>query len=124
MNPSSIPSVCHRMTVAGRLLIRFMKALVISGVQTLRIIVLHGLRLQPLPPSGLRPVCFAPMPPQAVALLAAMVSLTPGTTVVEIDLERHEMLVHMLDTREAEAAAAEIRAAFEAPLLALFGGRK
>lgn len=112
------------MVVAAQLLLRFMKALVVSGVQTLRIIVLHGLRLQPLPPSGLRSVRFAPMHPRGVALLAAMVSLTPGTTVIEIDMERYEMLIHMLDTRDAEAAAADIRAAFEAPLLALFGGHK
>jgi len=122
MTPSATPSVAHRMVVAVQLLLRFMKALLVSGVQTLNIIVLHGLRLRPLPPSGLRSLRFAPMHPQGVALLAAMVSLTPGTTVIEIDMERHELLIHMLDTRGAEAAAADIRAAFEAPLLVLFGG--
>lgn len=123
MNPSSTPSVGHRLVAAVQLLLRFVRALVISGVQTLRLIVLHGLGFQPLPPSGLGSVAFAPMHPQGIALLAAMVSLTPGTTVIEIDIDRHEMLIHLLDTRRAEAAAADIRATFETPLRVLFGAR-
>ena len=122
MQPPAAPSTGRRLLAVLQLLLRFGKAMVASGVQTLRIIVLHGLRLRPLPPSGLRSVTFAPMQPRGVALLAAMVSLTPGTTVIEIDMERHEMLIHMLDTREAEVAAADIRATFETPLLVLFGG--
>lgn len=122
MKPSDAPSVGRRLVAALQLLLRFVKAMVFSGVQTLRIIVLHGLRLRPLPPSGLRSMRFTPMHPQGVALLTAMVSLTPGTTVIEIDVERHEMLIHMLDTRGAEAAATEIRATLEPPLLVLFGG--
>ncbi|RPE66940.1 multicomponent K+:H+ antiporter subunit E [Tibeticola sediminis] len=100
---------------------RFLRAMLVSGTQTLLIILTYGLRRRALPPSGLRRLAYAPMRPQGVALLAAMVSLTPGTTVIDIDAERHEFLVHMLDTRDAEAAAAEIRRIFQQPLCALFG---
>lgn len=50
-----------------------------------------------------------------------MISLTPGTTVVDIDMPRRQMVLHMLDTRQAAAAVEAIRREFEPPLLPWFG---
>jgi multisubunit Na+/H+ antiporter MnhE subunit len=50
-----------------------------------------------------------------------MISLTPGTTTIDIDMERHEMLLHMLDTSDAASAVAGIRHDFERYLVILFG---
>jgi multisubunit Na+/H+ antiporter MnhE subunit len=50
-----------------------------------------------------------------------MISLTPGTTTIDIDMERHEMLLHMLDTSGAASAVASIRHDFERYLVILFG---
>ena len=47
--------------------------------------------------------------------------LTPGTTTVDIDMERGEMLLHLLDVAGAEEAVAGIRADFEPSIIRLFG---
>lgn len=123
MNRSTAPSIPRRIVATLQLLLRFVMALVVSGARTSGVIVQHGLRLRAPPPSGLYVLSISPMRPQGVALLAAMVSLTPGTTVIDIDTERQEMLIHMLDTRDAETSVADIRTMFEDPLRLLFGNR-
>lgn len=115
------PRVGQKVGVAAVLVLRFIRAMLLAGIETLSVIVLHGLRLRALPPAGFHLIPFAPMHPQGVALLAAMVSLTPGTTVIDINAENGEILIHMLDTRNADEAVAAIRSTFEAPLLTLFG---
>ena len=53
------------------------------------------------------------MSPTGAALLGCLVTLTPGTTVIDIDMARHEMLLHLLDLSQAEATVASIRKEFE-----------
>ena len=57
----------------------------------------------------------------ARALLGSMVSLTPGTTTIDIDMERKELLLHVLDASDTDAVVAGIRRDFEPGLRALFG---
>lgn len=59
--------------------------------------------------------------PSAIALLATVVTTTPGTVSCLIDETRGELLVHALDCADAEALAAQIKARYEAPLLEIFG---
>ncbi len=99
------------------LLWRFPLAVVSGGVQTLWIIV-RGRRR---PAAGLVRLAFAPMSPLGAALLACLVTLTPGTTTLELDLERRELLLHLLDLGGAEEAVRAIRRDFERPLVRLFG---
>ena len=53
-------------------------------------------------------------------LLANSITLTPGTTTLDIDPIRRELLLHMLDGTDPRTAVAGIRRHFEAPLLRLF----
>jgi multisubunit Na+/H+ antiporter MnhE subunit len=111
----------NRVIAAAVLPVRFGRALVTSGVQTVAAIVRQGLAIgQPAPASFVR-IGFAPMSAQGAALLGCMISLTPGTTVIDIDMLRHQMVLHMLDTSHAAAAAEAIRHEFEPPLVAWFG---
>ncbi len=103
------------------LLFRFFRAVGVSGIQTVRIILSRGLRIGDPSPASFVRVRFAPMDVTGAALLGCMVTLTPGTTVVDIDMEAREMVVHMLDTREAESLVRSIRREFEPALLAWFG---
>ena len=98
-----------------RLLLRFAGQCVVSGLTTARIILQ---RTQP--PSGLVRLRFAPMSPTGAAVLGALVSLTPGSTAIDIDPERCEILLHLLDTRTAETTLATIRRDFETDICALF----
>lgn len=102
------------------LLAIFLKAVVISGLQTIRIIVVTGVTGR-RPKAGLVRMRFAPMTENGATLLGCLISLTPGTTTVDIDMERGEMLLHLLDVSGAEEAVAGIRADFEPSIVRLFG---
>ena len=103
------------------LLLRFLRAVVVSGWQTVRVILRASGPGGERPPVGFVRIRFAPMSEQGAALLGCMISLTPGTTTIDIDMERHEMLLHMLDTTDVPAAVNGIRNDFERYLVILFG---
>lgn len=102
-----------------RLVALFLRAVLVSGVQTLRVIV-RARRRHP-PPVALLKVGFAPMSETGAALLGCMVSLTPGTTTLDIDMHRRELLLHVLDASDTRALLRVIRRDFEPGLVALFG---
>jgi multisubunit Na+/H+ antiporter MnhE subunit len=106
------------------LLLRFLRAVIVSGVQTVVVILRAGMPGGRPPPVALLRVPFAPMNEQGAALLGCMVSLTPGTTTIDIDMDRHELLLHVLDASDAEGMVRGIRREFEPGLVALFGGRR
>ena len=56
----------------------------------------------------------------AIALLATIITTTPGTVSCTIDEERNEILVHALNCDDPAQMAADIKARYEAPLLAIF----
>ena len=103
------------------LVVRFARAVFVSGMQTVVVIVKRGVPGLEAPPGALIRVRYAPMSERGAALLGAMVSLTPGTTTVDIDLERRELLVHVLDASDPNAIVEDIRRDFEPGLRALFG---
>ncbi len=104
------------------LLIRFVKAVLVSGLQTVAVILKTGMPGGSPPPAALVRVRFAPMSEPGAALLGSMVSLTPGTTTIDIDMDRRELLLHVLDATDIEGMVAGIRRDFEPGLCALFGG--
>ena len=59
--------------------------------------------------------------PRAVMLLAAIITMTPGTVSCVVDEQRRSILVHALDAPDAAAVAAEIRERYELPLKEIFG---
>ena len=111
----------NRLVAAVVLPARFGWAMVTSGAQTIGAIVRQGLAIGTPPPASFVRIDFAPMSAQGAALLGCMISLTPGTTVIDIDLVRREMVLHMLDANNAAAEVDAIRRDFEPPLLAWFG---
>jgi len=77
------------------------------------------------PMDRLRPV-FLHVPlalthPQAVALLASIITMTPGTVSITVDDEKRELLVHALDCPDPEKTIADIKSRYEKPLLEIFG---
>jgi multisubunit Na+/H+ antiporter MnhE subunit len=104
-----------RPLIVARLLLRFVGHCVLSGVSTARIILQRGRTT-----AGLVRMPYAPMSETGAAVLGAMVTLTPGSSVIDIDVDRREMLLHLLDTATAEATVAAIRRGFERDIGALF----
>jgi len=106
-----------RPVAAVTLAYRFFLAVIRSGVQTTLTILRPDSAMKP----GFIDYYFEPMTETGATLLGSLITLTPGTTTVDIDMESRRLLVHLLDTRGAESACAEIRSDFEEPIRVLFG---
>jgi len=100
-----------------RLLANLLKELVLSGWSTARVILAPRGRVRP----GFARLDYGDLGPDAASLLGVLVTLTPGTTGLEIDAERHEIHLHILDASQTEATLAAIQRDFVAPLRALSG---
>lgn len=59
--------------------------------------------------------------PDAIALLASIIAITPGTVVAGIDDARTRILVHVLDLDDPGQLVAEIKHRYERPLKEIFG---
>jgi len=59
--------------------------------------------------------------PRAVVLLAAIITMTPGTVSCVVDDKRSRIVVHALDAADPQAVAAEILQRYAAPLQEIFG---
>ena len=110
-----------RPVAALLLLLRFLLAVVTSGAQTALVIMRASAGGAGSPTSAFVRLRFAPMDERGAALLGGMITLTPGTTTIDIDLERREMLLHVLDASDLDGLLAGIRRDFERYLVVLFG---
>ena len=104
-----------RAGIAVALAATFLWQIVNAGVTTAWLILRPGKRPQP----ALVRMRFAGLNETGAALLGCMITLTPGTTAIDIDMERGEMLLHLLDGSDPDAALASVHADFERPLRAL-----
>lgn len=104
------------------LLFRFGKAVMVSGVQTLMVILRASVAKTPPPAAFLR-IRFPPMSAHGASMLGCMITLTPGTTTLDIDMESCEILMHVLDASDTDAVVRGIREDFEPGLVVLFGAR-
>ncbi|MBB5014403.1 Na+/H+ antiporter subunit E [Rehaibacterium terrae] len=98
------------------LLLRFLLEVAKSGLATAWLILRPGVR----PTPGLVRMRYAGLSDTGVALLGCMITLTPGTTVIDIDNQRRELLIHLLDDSDPAAVVANVRRSFETPLRRLF----
>jgi multisubunit Na+/H+ antiporter MnhE subunit len=110
-----------KLMAAMVLLLRFLKAVVVSGFQTVGVILRASFGSRRPPAAAFVRVRFAPMSEQGAALLGCMVTLTPGTTTIDIDMASRELLLHVLDASDTDAMVEGIRRDFEPGLLTLFG---
>ncbi|MBT9477717.1 Na+/H+ antiporter subunit E, partial [Polaromonas sp.] len=58
--------------------------------------------------------------PTAISMLASIITTTPGTVSCTIDEQRRHILVHALDCSDTAQMAADIKARYEGPLLAIY----
>lgn len=59
--------------------------------------------------------------PQSIALLASIITMTPGTVSADLSADQQSLLVHALDCEDAESLVADIKARYEKPLQEIFG---
>jgi multicomponent K+:H+ antiporter subunit E len=57
----------------------------------------------------------------AIGLLAATISLTPGTIAADLSADRRTLLIHALHAPDQQALIAQIKRQYERPLREIFG---
>lgn len=105
-----------RTVAAAVLLVRFVWQVILAGAVTAWIIVWP--RARPAP--GLVRMRYGDLSETGAVLLASLITLTPGTTALDIDPAERTLLLHLLDSRDPESAVAGIRRNFERYLSVLF----
>lgn len=106
---------------ALHLLFRFIGALVASAKATAGVILRGSTGVENLPPAQIIKMPFTPMSAMGASIMGCMITLTPGTTTIDIDMEQHQLLIHVLDATDPEAVIQDIHNSFELDLLVLFG---
>lgn len=91
--------------------------IVVANFTVARIVLSPGSRPQP----AWVTVPLAVQHPSAISLFATIITMTPGTVSCVVDEERRHILVHALDCSDTVAAAADMKARYEAPLKEIFG---
>lgn len=101
-----------------RLLFNIIKEIILSSWYTARIILKQPDTVN----SGITDFHYGELDPKMASLLAALISLTPGTTTVTIDLQQRNLVLHLLDLDQREETLLMIQRDFVAPLRNLRGG--
>ena len=90
------------------LLINFLKAAMLSGFDTAKVILLSQRPEQ----DGLTRISYGELHENTAGLLGLMITLTPGTTLIAIDTETKELVLHMLTLDKREETVAIIQRDF------------
>jgi multicomponent K+:H+ antiporter subunit E len=91
--------------------------IVAANVAVARLVLGPMARLRP----GFVSVPLDTRHPDAIALLASIVTITPGTVSAGLDDPPTHLLVHVLDLDDGPALVATIKRRYEAPLKEIFG---
>ena len=94
--------------------VRFLRALIVSNVQMAVVVLFRPVR--DLSPDFVR-YPLGGLSELEIVLLSHCITLTPGTTSVEVSDDRQTLVVHALDARDLAQAQASIKQ-LEGPLLA------
>lgn len=108
-----------RLAPAIRLFMVVLWDIVVSNITVARLVL--GPLSRPQPAWVTVPLALSH--PTAISLLASIITTTPGTVSCLIDEERKHILVHALDCSDPLQMAADIKARYESPLLAIFEPR-
>lgn len=119
MNASSfvplLASLPRRVLVFLRFVLHFLAALATANLQMARTVLFRPTR--DLAPDFIAyPV--AGLTEMEIVLLSHCITLTPGTTSVEISADRSVLVLHVLDAGDPAAVCASIKTELEEPLLA------
>ena len=107
----------RRPWTALRLGLRVMRDTTASNLAVLRFLLLPSQRRHP---AGFVKIELQLRDPSALAVLAMIVCITPGTTWAELSLDRSMLMLHVLEVDDAAAIAAHVKAHYERPLMEIF----
>lgn len=88
-----------------------------SNIAVARVLLMPGKRRHT---SGFVHVPLDLRDPNALAVLAMIVCITPGTAWAELSLDRATLMLHVLEVDDAAAIAALVKSRYERPLMEIF----
>ncbi len=100
-----------------RLALTFMADTVQSNIAVSRLLLSPGRRRHP---SGFVQIPLELRDANALAVLAVIVSIAPGTAWAELSVDRSMLMLHVLEVHDAQAIAAQIKQRYERPLMEIF----
>ena len=112
-----LPVRIRRPGAVLRLMLTVAADTVRSNLAVMRLLLSFGRRRHP---AGFVHVPLDVRDPNALAVLATIVCITPGTAWAELSLDRSMLLLHVLEVDDAEAIAAGIKQRYERPLMEIF----
>ena len=71
-------------------------------------------------PAGFVHIPLEVRDPNALAVLAMIVCITPGTAWAELSLDRSVLMLHVLELKDPAALIADVKRRYEAPLMEIF----
>ena len=106
----------RRPLLAARLAMVVLWDIVLSNIEVARRILGRESKIHP----GFIWIPLEISNPHGIAALAGIITMTPGTLSSELSADRRFLLVHCLHLEDADAAIAQIKARYEAPLREVF----
>lgn len=106
----------HPLTVL-RLMLTVMGDTTRSNIAVARLLLRPGSRRHP---AGFVHVPLDLRDPNALAVLAMILCISPGTAWAELSLDRSMLLLHVLEVEDAAALVADIKHRYERPLMEIF----
>lgn len=100
-----------------RLMLTVMMDTLQSNLAVIRLLLAPGKRRHA---AGFVRVQLDVRDPNALAVLAMIVCITPGTAWAELSFDRATLLLHVLEMGDADALAAQIKQRYERPLMEIF----
>lgn len=100
-----------------RLALTVMADTVQSNIAVARLLLAPGRRRHP---SGFVQIPLELRDANALAVLAVIVSIAPGTAWAELSVDRSVLMLHVLEVDDADAIAAQIKRRYERPLMEIF----
>ena len=107
----------HRPTLALRFTLLVLWDIVIANFDVARII----LNPRSTPQPGFIELPLDTENEFAITVLAAVISLTPGTVSIDASENRTSLLIHSLNVDDEAAMVAHLKARYEAPIKEIFG---
>ena len=112
-----LPVRIRRPGVILRLMLTVAADTVHSNLTVIRMLLTPG---PPCHPANFVHIPLQLRDPNALAVLATITCLTPGTVWAELSLDRSILLLHVLQADDPQAIAAHIKERYERPLMEIF----
>ena len=112
-----LPVRVRRPGVALKLALTVVYDTSVSNFQVIRFLLFPGLRRHP---SGFVHIPLELRDPNALAVLAMITCITPGTAWAELSRDRSILLMHVLEAGDHAQIIAHVKTRYERPLMEIF----